>query len=98
MRVDNMKLERDQVPSRRRFLGRATRGAIVTLASGSVLELALERRVSAQVPSTPETALQELIAGNQRFTSNRLTHHEHDLDILKQHTVEKQEPFAAVLS
>jgi carbonic anhydrase len=52
----------------------------------------------AQVLSSPESALQELIAGNQRFTSNRLTHHEHDLDILKQHTVEKQEPFAAVLS
>ena len=54
--------------------------------------------MEAQNPSSPESALQQLIEGNQRFTSNRLTHHEHDLAILKQHTVEKQEPFAAVLS
>jgi carbonic anhydrase len=36
--------------------------------------------------------------GNKRFTSGRLTAHEEDLAILKQNTVEKQEPFAAVLS
>lgn len=36
--------------------------------------------------------------GNKRFISGRLTHHEQDLTILKQHTEEKQEPFAAVLS
>ena len=40
----------------------------------------------------------ELIDGNKRFTSGKLTVHEHDLAILKQHTEEKQEPFAAVLS
>jgi carbonic anhydrase len=52
----------------------------------------------AQDPPSPEAALQELIAGNKRFVSGRLTHHEQDLSILKQHTVAKQEPFAAVLS
>jgi carbonic anhydrase len=36
--------------------------------------------------------------GNQRFTSGRMTAFEEDLGILKQKTVEKQEPFAAVLS
>ena len=36
--------------------------------------------------------------GNKRFTSGKLTAHDHDLAILKQHTEEKQEPFAAVLS
>lgn len=36
--------------------------------------------------------------GNKRFTSGRLTAHEQDLAVLKQHTEEKQEPFAAVLS
>ena len=40
----------------------------------------------------------ELIAGNKRFTSGSLTAHDHDLAILKQNTIEKQEPFAAVLS
>ncbi len=36
--------------------------------------------------------------GNKRFTSGKMTAYEHDLVILKQHTEEKQEPFAAVLS
>jgi carbonic anhydrase len=36
--------------------------------------------------------------GNQRFASNRMTAFDQDLAILKQNTVEKQEPFAAVLS
>ncbi len=36
--------------------------------------------------------------GNARFVSNNLTHFEQDLEILKQHTAVKQEPFAAVLS
>jgi carbonic anhydrase len=78
-------------PSRRRFLG-------TTLGSAAAIEVALQSPIAAQIPPSPEAALQELMAGNQRFTSNRLTHHEHDLAILKQHTVEKQEPFAAVLS
>jgi carbonic anhydrase len=36
--------------------------------------------------------------GNRRFTSGSMASFEHDLVILKQHTAEKQEPFAAVLS
>ncbi|PWT83642.1 MAG: carbonic anhydrase, partial [Acidobacteria bacterium] len=43
-------------------------------------------------------ALSELLAGNQRFAANKLNSIAHDLVILKEHTVEKQEPFAAVLS
>ena len=38
------------------------------------------------------------MAGNQRFTSGRMTSNEHDLAILKEKTVDKQEPFAGVLS
>jgi carbonic anhydrase len=52
----------------------------------------------AQANLTPDGALQELIAGNQRFAANRLTSIEQDLKILKEHTVDKQEPFAAVLA
>jgi carbonic anhydrase len=52
----------------------------------------------AQSKLTPSAALDELVAGNKRFISGRLTAHEQDLAILKQHTEEKQEPFAAVLS
>ena len=52
----------------------------------------------AQSTLTPDAALAELMDGNKRFASGRLTAHDHDLAILKQHTDEKQEPFAAVLS
>jgi carbonic anhydrase len=78
--------------------GSTSRRALLTLGSGAAINLAFDRGAAAQGPPTPETALAELMAGNQRFASNRPTHHEHDLEILKQHTVEKQEPFAGVLS
>jgi carbonic anhydrase len=38
------------------------------------------------------------MAGNRRFAGNQLTSIAHDLIVLKERTVEKQEPFAAVLS
>jgi carbonic anhydrase len=47
--------------------------------------------------SRPEAALDELIAGNRRFTSGRTSSHRRDLAVLQQ-MMEKQEPFAAVLS
>jgi carbonic anhydrase len=55
-------------------------------------------RLSAQSNLSPDAALDQLVAGNQRFAANQLTSIEHDLAILKAHTVEKQEPFAGVLS
>jgi len=54
--------------------------------------------VFAQSALTPAQALQELQEGNRRFTQGRMTHHTEDLAVLRQHTEEKQEPFAAVLS
>ena len=36
--------------------------------------------------------------GNERFTNDKLTHLGQSLNVLRQHTVEKQEPFATVLS
>src|ERR1700744_1492931 len=44
-----------------------------------------------------EVALDELIAGNRRFTSGRTASHRRDLVILQQ-MMERQEPFAAILS
>lgn len=52
----------------------------------------------AQSKLSPNAALQELMDGNRRFASGRLTAPERDLAILKQNTIEKQEPFAALLS
>jgi carbonic anhydrase len=83
--------------SRRRFLQMGLTASAVGLVTGG-LELLSSPHAYAQTALSPDAALAELIAGNKRFTSGRLTHHEHDLTILKQNTVEKQEPFAAVLS
>src|SRR6201999_733308 len=47
--------------------------------------------------SDSDVALEELIAGNRRFTSGRTSSHRRDLSILQQ-MMEKPEPFAAVLS
>jgi len=47
---------------------------------------------------TPDEALQHLMEGNERFTNDKLTHLGQSLDVLRQRTVEKQEPFATVLS
>jgi len=62
------------------------------------LDLALPSPSQAQSKLTPDAALTELMEGNKRFTSGRMTAYEQDLAILKQHTEQKQEPFAAVLS
>ncbi len=52
----------------------------------------------AQTTLAPGAALDQLTAGNARFVAGRLTSFDADLDILRQQTVAKQEPFAAVLS
>jgi carbonic anhydrase len=91
------RLNTSPVPSRRRFLQMGLTGtAVGLLASG--LDLAVPLSANAQSTLSPDAALTELMDGNKRFTAEKLTAHEHDLAILKQHTVEKQEPFAAVLS
>src|ERR1700760_3100034 len=51
----------------------------------------------AKAPANPDAALNELIAGNRRFISGRTLSHRRDLMILQQ-MMEKQEPFAAILS
>src|SRR5664279_1075673 len=91
------KLVSDQAPSRRQFVQMGLAGAAVGLLTGG-MELAFPPPSSAQSTLTPDQALAELMAGNKRFISGQLTSFDHDLAILKQHTVEKQEPFAAVLS
>jgi carbonic anhydrase len=85
-------------PSRRGFLQTAAGGTLAGLLTGAAMELATPDSVRAQSTLSPDAALQELVNGNQRFTSDRLTSFEADLRILKQNTEEKQEPFAAVLS
>jgi carbonic anhydrase len=83
--------------ARRRFLRNVFSGAL-TGAAVAGIEVALPQAILAQTPVTPDAALRELMAGNERFDNNQLTSVEHDLRILKESTVEKQEPFAAVLA
>lgn len=83
---------------RRQFLRKILSGAVVGVASQTGIELALPSKSHAQMNLSPNAALHELFAGNQRFMENRLTSFEQDLAILKEHTVERQEPFAAVLA
>jgi carbonic anhydrase len=68
------------------------------LASVTGMRLFAPQAALAQSKLTPDAALQELIEGNRRFITNQSTVHEHDLASLKQSTIEKQEPFAALLS
>jgi carbonic anhydrase len=83
---------------RREFLQSAFSSALAGAAVQAGLSLAAPRMVHAQSNLTPEAALQELVDGNERFSRNQLTSIQHDLDMLKNKTVGKQEPFAAILA
>jgi carbonic anhydrase len=85
-------------PARRRFLQLAAWGAVMSCVARAGSQLSFPEPVFAQSTLSPDAALEELMAGNKRFISGNMTSHEHDLAILKQNTIEKQEPFAAVLS
>ena len=85
-------------PGRRHFLRTALSSAVVGTAAQTALQFAAPHPVHAQSSLTPDQAFQELINGNARFAAHQLISIEHDLAMLKNRTVDKQEPFAAVLS
>jgi carbonic anhydrase len=80
--------------SRRGFF----RGALAGAAAVALADQTFTRTVSAQTGLSPEAAVQQLIDGNGRFAEGRMTSFDEDLSILKAKTVDRQEPFAAVLS
>jgi carbonic anhydrase len=84
--------------SRRKFLQTAMGGAVAGLVTGAGIEFLGPSSALAQSLLTPEEALQELVEGNKRFVAVELTSFEQDLAILRNHTSEKQQPFAAVLA
>jgi carbonic anhydrase len=88
----------DRFSARRLFLGAAMGGTLAGLATVAGMQFATPRPALAQSGLTPDAALEELMDGNRRFTDGRLTAHEQDMAILKRNTIEKQEPFAALLS
>lgn len=87
----------DSKLSRRQILRSGLTAATAAVLAGDI-GLVFPSQAVAQSQLTPDAALSQLMEGNQRFTAGRLTAHDQDLGILKQHTEEKQEPFAAVLS
>lgn len=68
------------------------------LATAAVMDVTAPRRVLSQSTLTPDAALKELMDGNQRLMSKHMTAHKQDLEILKHNTIDKQVPFAALLS
>jgi carbonic anhydrase len=84
--------------SRREFLSTAAAGSLAGLATAAGMQFVAPRPVMAQSNLTPDAALKELMDGNKRFQTGRLKAFEEDLTILKEKTIDKQEPFAAILS
>ena len=87
--------ERDH--KRREFLKLAA-FSLAGLTTTGARGLGQAQRDVIQRPETPERALGLLVEGNQRFVAQNLVSFKEDLDILKAHSEEHQEPFAAVLS
>jgi carbonic anhydrase len=78
--------------SRRSMLWTGIAGAIAATAFAS------EDVAFAQTALSPEAALQALLDGNKRFVAKRLNSCSEDLALLKENTINKQEPFAGILS
>jgi carbonic anhydrase len=68
-----------------------------TLAAVAPITLA-SRPARTQTTFSPDAALARMMDGNRRFIAGQLASFSEDLVILKAATVDKQEPFAAVLS
>jgi len=84
--------------SRRRFLGTALAGTAATLVGAASTGFFTPERALAQSNLTPDQALKELMDGNDRYLAGRFTSFDQDKQILRDRTVEKQQPFAALLS
>ena len=82
---------------RREFLKLAA-FSLAGLTTTSARGLYQAQRDVIQRPESPERAMDLLVEGNQRFVAQKLVSFHEDLDILKAHSEEHQEPFAAVLS
>src|SRR5215467_3548935 len=90
----------EQVPTNK-HLSRRSFVHSLAAAAGTLVPIGTHSAPSPPVLQTtlsPEAALNELIEGNRRHVSGIMTAAEHNLEVLRAHTVEKQEPFAAVLS
>jgi carbonic anhydrase len=83
---------------RRQFLHTAVAGVVAGMATRSGFWTVRDRGRAPRFGTAPATALEELLAGNRRYAANQLTSTRQDLPAMRERTVEKQEPFAAVLA
>ncbi|HEX3470891.1 MAG TPA: carbonic anhydrase [Silvibacterium sp.] len=98
MNIHPESLETPTTFSRRRFLGTALTGTAASLLAAASMNFLTTEPALAQSNLTPDEALKALLDGNQRYIDNRFKSFDEDKQILRDHTVDKQEPFAAVLS
>jgi carbonic anhydrase len=93
----NLPIRDNTIPtfSRRHVVRAALGGAMAATISGVEAD---SRSASAQSTMSPDDALKALMDGNRRFVERRLTSFQEDMDMLRQNTAEKQEPFASVLA
>ena len=84
--------------SRRRLFGATLGGAAAAVLAGVGMELAVPGAALAQSTLSPDDALKALMDGNRRFVEKHLASFQEDIDMLRQGTAEKQEPFASVLA
>ncbi len=75
-----------------------TRRQFVTALAASGALAGTGLRALGQSQLSPDDAIHELVAGNQRFVAGNISSFPDDIKILQQKTVQKQEPFAAVLA
>jgi carbonic anhydrase len=90
--------QRDVDLGRRQVLSAVVSSALVGAAAQAGIQFATAESSGAPTDLSPEAALKKLLEGNQRSVTGKLTSIERDLAILREHTVNKQEPFAAILS
>jgi carbonic anhydrase len=87
-----------ETDNRRREFLKLAACSLAGLTSTSARAMYQPQRETIQRPESPEHAVNLLVEGNQRYLAQKLISFQEDLDILKAHSEEHQEPFAAVLS
>ena len=98
MKINDSFLVSQEGLSRRKFLGASLAGTAASLIGAASSAFVAPELAFAQSNLSPDEALKTLMDGNARFVAGNITSDAKDLQILREHTVEKQEPFAAVLS
>jgi carbonic anhydrase len=75
-----------------------TRRQFMTGLTAAAALVGTSTRLPGQSRLTADAGIQELMAGNARFVSGKISSFSEDIKILQEKTVAKQEPFAAILA